>query len=54
MISVADPGERGGHSPSGPVKISHNKDGHQRQPHRFEKIIPVSLRLHIEYCQSWF
>ena len=32
---VADPGGLGGHGPPGPVKISHKKDGHQRQLHRF-------------------
>ena len=41
--SVADPGEgRGGHAPlPGPVKISHKKDGHQRQPHIYVSRSPL-------------
>ena len=36
VYSVADPGGAEGAMPSlSPVKISHKKDGHQRQPHRF-------------------
>ena len=36
LFPVADPGGREGHAPPpGPVKISHKKDGRQRQPHRF-------------------
>ena len=37
QYAVADLGEAEGAMapPSGPVKISHKKDGHQRQPHRF-------------------
>ena len=37
MISSGSRGGgcRGGHAPPGPVKTSHKKDGHQRQPHRF-------------------
>ena len=34
--AVADPGgAEGAMAPPGPGKISHKKDGHQRQPHRF-------------------
>ena len=34
--AVADRRGQGGHAPTpGPVKISHKKDGHQRQPHKF-------------------
>ena len=29
--------------PPGPVKISHKKDGHQRQPHRFHASRPPPL-----------
>ena len=35
---MTDPGVgggQGGHGTSGPVKISHKKNGHRRRPHRF-------------------
>ena len=34
-------GGRGGHGPPGPVKISHNKDGCWRLPHRFHVSRPL-------------
>ena len=37
-------GRRGGHAPPpGPVKVSHKKDGHRRQPHRFHVSHPPPL-----------
>ena len=45
VYSVVDPGGPRGHAPQGPVKISHEKDGHRRQPHRFHVSYPVTRPL---------
>ena len=41
--SVADPGGEGAMAPSGPVKISHKKNGCRRRPHRFHVSRPPYL-----------
>ena len=48
---VAVPGGREGHGPAGPVKISHQKDGRWRRPHRFHVSRPLPLPGRwIRYC----
>ena len=45
-------GAEGAMAPAGPVKISHKKDGHQRQPHRFHVSRPPPLPGRwIRYCK---